>query len=251
MQFAVNIATLVSASIDIILFVIAIWTFANTYLLSRVTILTLTRSFDMWSSDTIGFVIKSKTLKTIVINEVYAIFDNKYRLKIAKYDDPIILEAFRSIKLEMQPYTSISPLTIRELFLNKEGRLNVHLELVTDENKVIYSKYKGVKYKIDKEAELETVCTYVSKFNGFVLKEDFKYALLYKIGEKSTLETAFINNFGLISTNIFGFNKVPVDCLSDKDKLIEVLHKPCEKIGIYLSVVDLSDAFDNMPIERG
>lgn len=246
METAANVATVISGLMDIILFVIAVYTFYLTFLSEKVTILTFGYSYSMWKSDTINFLIKNKTLKTIIISKVYAVFDNKYRLQVRKYEIPVVLDSFQSIKIEMEPYTSMHGMTMHELSNIVDRKAKIHLEIITDENKTIYAAIKGrQKYKPNKKAKLEQIVLFTSKFGEIVLKEDYKYILRYRVGENGNVETAFINNGGLISTDIFGFNALPQECLSNKEDVKKLLTEPCKKLNIALLLTDVNELHKN------
>lgn len=246
MEIAANVATLISGFMDIVLFVIAVYTFYLTFLFEKVTILTFGYSYSMWKSDTINFLIKNKTLKTIIISKVYAVFDNKYRLQVGKYEIPLVLDSFKSMKIEMEPYTSMNGITMHKLSNIVDRKARIHLEIITDENKTIYATIKGCKkYKPNKKAKLEKINLFTSKFGEIVLKEDYKYILNYRVGENGNVETAFINDGGLISTDIFGFNALPKECLSNKEDVKKLLKEPCEKFNIALLLIDVNELHKN------
>ena len=246
MEMATNIATLISGFIDLILFAIAIYTFYLTFLSERITILTFGYSYHSWESDTVNFLIKNKTLKTIIISKVYAVFDNKYRLQIGKYDTPLVLDSFKSMKIEMEPYTSMNGITMHELSQISDRRARIHLEIITDENKTIYATIKGCKkYKPDKKADLQQIILFTSKFGDIVLRDDYKYILNYRVGKNGNIETAFINDGGIISTDIFGFNALPKECLSNKEEVKQLLKEPCEKFDIAVLLIDVNELHQN------
>lgn len=241
MELFANIATLISGFMDLILFCIAIYTFYLTFISKKISILTFSHSFNMWQSDTVSFWIKNKTLKSIIISKVDMIYDNKYRLPIGKYESPKVLDPFKSMEIEMEPYTSMEPITMYELSKMFIGKANIHLEIITDDNKTIYAKIKGCKYKPKKNAKVEQIYLCVSKFGETVLKDDYVYVLQYRIGENGNIETAFINNKGLISTDIFGFNAIPRESLSNKDVVKVFFEDACKKFNISMAIYDLKD----------
>lgn len=240
MELASQIATLFSGFMDFILFVIAIYTFYLTFISNKIAILSCGFSFGMWKSDTINFFIKNMTLKTIMINKVYAVIDNKYRLEIKKNETPqILLEPRKSVRLEMEQYSRMEP-TMLELSKIFEDSAKIHLEIITDEDKTIYATLRGCKkYKPDKRTNTIDVSVFSSTLNGIVVKDDYLYALFYRIGETDKVETAFINNAGLISTNIFGFNVIPKENLSNIEEIYDFFKQPCEKFHITINIQDL------------
>lgn len=247
MEMIANIATIVSSIIDIVLFVIALYTFYLTFLSNNVKILSVKFPFGMWKNKTVEFLIKNLTLKTVLISKVYAIFDNKYRLPIEDYDTPKVLDPLKTLDIVMPEYTSMDIVSMNDLSKLVHGQANIHLEIITDENKIIYATLKGCKsYKPDKKAQIDDVHLFTSKVGDMVLKDDYIYLLRYKVGECSEIKTAFINNFGLISTDVFGFNVIPKENLLNKESIKGILNEVCKARGISVDILDLRTLDDSV-----
>ncbi len=233
--------TILSGFMDAILFGIAIYTFYLTFISDKISIITFGESFGMWESDKINFIIKNHSLKSQIIKDVHVVFDNKYRLHLRKYDLPFVLEPLRTMKIEMEPYTYMDKFTLSELCSDYTSPIKIHLEITTDEQKKIYSKFKDVKkYNINKKAILEDIFVSKKIVNGIVVRDDYKYVLYYKLGEDGQMQTAFINNFGFISTDVFGFNHIPAEYLKDEKKVSDCFKESCERNNIGLVLYDIT-----------
>ena len=233
-------ATILSGVMDLILFFIAVYTFYLTFISSKITILTFGYSFNMWKSDSFNVLIKNNSLKNHIISKVYAVFDNKYRIKIREFDLPMVLEPFRSMKIEMEPYTRIDNLNL--FGATSKEKINFYLEIITDEQKTIYAKIKNNrKQKINKKALLEDVFIFKKTVNGVVIKDDYVYVLHYKFDASNQIETAFINDRGLISTEIFGFSSIPLEYLNDIEIVKNCFDESCQKHGIALAIHKIED----------
>lgn len=231
MDLAVNIATLISGSMDIILFIIAIYTFYLTFISNNISLLTFGLSFSMWENDSMNFTLKNKSLKTIVISKINIVFDNKYSYNIENYDTPMVVSPLSTICIKTKPYTSLSPKSTLTEYHNNQAFF--HLEIITDENKKIYTKIKNIKkYKINKKAKHEEVSTFTSKFNNIVTLRNYKYAISYRYNGSTELKTAFINNLGAISTNDFGFNAIPKEYLNNITNVNKCFEEASKQFGI-------------------
>lgn len=247
MEMIANVATLVSSIIDIVLFVIALYTFYLTFLSNNVKILSVKFSFGMWKSETVEFLIKNLTLKTVLISKVYAVFDNKYRLPIENYNTPKVLDPLKTLDIVMPEYTGMDIVSMNDLSKLVQGQANIHLEIITDENKIIYAIFKGCKsYKPDKKAQIDDVHLFTSRVGDMVLKDDYMYLIYYKVGEYGEIKTAFINNGGLISTDVFGFNVIPKEKLLSIESIKEILSKVCKERNIRLDIQDLGELHNNV-----
>lgn len=232
--------SILSGLMDAILFVIAIYTFYLTFVSNKISIITFGESFGMWESDKINFIIKNHSLKNQTIKSVHAVFDNKYRLEIRKYDLPFVLEPLRTMKVEMEPYTYMDKFTLSSLCSEYTSPIKIHLEITTDEQKKIYAKFKRIKkYNINKKANLEDIFISQKSVNGIVVKDDYKYVLYYKFGDEGQMQTAFINDFGFISTDVFGFNHIPAEYLQDEEKVSNCFMESCKRNNIQLVLYDI------------
>ena len=239
MELAANIATLISGFMDLILFCIAIYTFYLTFISKKIIVLSFGFSFNSWESDSINFVIKNKTLRTFTINKIYAVFDENYKLKIKNCTTPIILNPFQSISVTMDPFTRINGFTIFDFSNMEMNGKSIYLEIVTDENKVLYIDVKG---KIKEHLKhIEPLTCFVKTVGDVVLRDDYAYILHYRVGENSEIKTAFINNGGLISTFDFGFNAIPREYLDDIERIKSLFEQPCKQWNIALSIQNVKE----------
>ena len=226
---------------DTVLFLIAIYTFYLKFISDKISIITFGESFGMWECDNINFIIKNHSLKSQIIKDVDVVFDNKYRLHLRKYDLPFVLEPLRTMKIEMEPYTHMDKFTLSGLCSDYTSPFKIHLVITTDEGKKIYAKLKRIKkYNINKKAKLEDIFLMKKIVNGIVVRDDYKYVLYYKFGKDGQMQTAFINNCGFISTDVFGFNHIPAEYLKDEKKVRDCFEESCERNNISLALYDIT-----------
>ncbi|MCL2760252.1 MAG: hypothetical protein FWD70_01220 [Desulfuromonadales bacterium] len=253
-----NAATLISGLTSAVLLLIAIYTFYLTFISKRITIPSVGFSFHHWESDSIVIVLKNKTLQAFTINEIHAVFDNKYRIKICKYDIPILLRPYNSIIVKMDPFTRMDGFHLSDFQKMEMAGKDIYFEIKTDEHKIIYSHFKGNKqrkYKIwdnsinvslwrekhkDRDS-LINVFILAIKLGDIVLRDDYAYILEYRTSEDHVIQTAFINDGGIISTCIFGFNAIPKEDLLDVKKIRNIFTVPCKELQIGLSIQNAKD----------
>ena len=114
---------------------------------------------------------------------------------------------------------------------------NLYLEIITDENKAMYIDVQG-KTK-NHEKYIDTVTSITQRIGDKVIREDYRYILNYRIEATNEFKTAFINDFGMVSTSDFGFNAIPVECLDDAEKVKLLFKEPCKRLNIALVIQDI------------
>ncbi len=152
--------------------------------------------------------IYNKTMSPKTIKAISVVYDNKYIISLKNFDTPFLLEPFHAYNIEGKWY-SVDPKIPRYK--------NVYFKLEMPE-KTINVKFKG---KIKKNKVLETISTYSNSFNGEVISDTVKYALMYWFKDEKKQHCVLIDENGYMDKNILDFNAIPENLLKDSKKMVE------------------------------
>lgn len=193
------------------IFFITAYGFWLSFFSKNIKVTSIGENLSRFFGNYINCTIMNKTLSPIVINEIKAVYDNKYEVTVKKFaDEPLVIEPFRACNITGDQYSSLS-----EEF-SKFG--NVYFKLLTPE-KTLFIKYKG---KIKKKAKLEIVMHNVNRFDDVVLSEQVKYVLVYWYKGEKELHKIYITKDGVMDKNLKDFNALPQNILGKPEVMVEV-----------------------------
>ena len=168
-------------------------------------------SFRSFYGDIVSIVIENCTLSNFSVLGISLVYNNQYTMRLVKYDEPLLIEPFKTIKIESKPITLVSPTL---LFLDKFKDLFVRIETSRG---VIYSKIRGkIKNKNYKTYEIASV--HRESIAGTIVANSIKYILFYK-GKDEEIISIFIDKAGIMSNEITNFNAIPKESMKNKETL--------------------------------
>lgn len=199
----------VSFGADLCILGITIYTTWKTFFEKRIKLLSYSPHFSMFGGDSISIVVKNSSLLPISVQSIDIIYSD-HSLNLSKFDNFLILEPHHTVKIKMEPFSKLSK-PLSELDIN-----NFFIAFDTTEETII-SKFRWIKTKYDKKKKYTKINIERKTFNGQIITPDIKYALLIKIN--NTEQTIFINDGGLLSSDIYGYNAIPKKDINDIEKV--------------------------------
>lgn len=242
-EFFADISNFISLVANLCVLFMTAYTLYLTAFSRKIGYVSKGNSFNMFFGDTIHFNLKNQSLHSIPVSRVFLLkrIDGMfYNITIAKYDDPLIMDAWHIQKIESEPFTEIADLEKED---GTSGITDIHMDAVIgidSGDKVIWVKpYKKAPLFAAKRAFRKgkydhlTVSRYY--YDDRVLSKTVKYAIHLKVmdvnGQKR-VKTVFMivgSDGGILSEEIYGYNGVNLqDCVS-ADKLKQHF---CEQFGI-------------------
>lgn len=186
--------------------------------------------------DSFAVVLENKSLSPQVINDIYMIIDNKYKIQVQKFEVPLILEPYKAKEISTEKYSY----TIPSLPI-KTGE-NVMLEVNTTRKKLyLYMHKKTPKITKEMKNTPHNVMKVSNTYNEKIVPENAKYAL--SVSKKDWQNTVFIFKTGVMTGEILGYNGIPEDALKSQEDLIIFLDSWLKPNGINYSLNQLTNLF--------
>ncbi len=99
----------VTFAADICILAITIYTFYITFISQRIKFISLSNSSSNSKGDSFAVVLENKSLSPQVINDIYMIIDNKYKIQVKKFEVPLILEPYKAMEISSEKYSYTTP----------------------------------------------------------------------------------------------------------------------------------------------
>lgn len=214
---------------------ITIYTFFITFLSKRIKFRSISIAYSNTEGNSFSVVLENKTLSPILINDINLIVDNQYKVKVKKFDSPLILEPFKAKKITSNKYSYTDP----DLG-TMTGHKNV-LEVVTMSGKKLYLPWHKKTPKVSKQMKqcYANVSVITNTYNGKIVPKFAKYVLI--VSRDDWNNTIFIFESGTMTGEILGYNCLPKEVVKEKVKLVEHLDdlfKPND-IGYYVEEIKI------------
>ena len=226
----------VTFAADICILAITIYTFYITFISQRIKFISLSNSSSNSKGDSFAVVLENKSLSPQVINDIYMIIDNKYKIQVKKFEVPLILEPYKAMEISSEKYSYTTP------SLPLKTGDNVILEVSTTRKKLYLYMHKKTP-KVTKEMKNipYNVTKITNTYNEKIVPQNAKYALSLSKGDWQN--TVFIFKTGLMTGEILGYNSIPEDALKSMEDLIQHLDNWLKPNGVNYYVNQLKGSF--------
>lgn len=185
-------------------------------------------NFRSFYGDIVSIIIENCTLSNFSILGINLVYNNQYIMRLVKYDEPLLVEPFKTIKIESEPITLAYP----SLF-DLDNFKDLFARIETSKG-VVYSKIRGkIKNKNYKTYEIASV--HRESIAGTIVANSIKYILFYK-GKDEEIITVFIDKVGTMSSEITNFNAIPKEAMKNKDALKCFFKKVLNPLEIPFSI---------------
>lgn len=184
----------------------------------------LERSFDTRITN---IIIKNKKDKTESIHKIFAVIDREFFLELKKFDDPLILGAYESYKVDTLPYSYL--MVNDDIYVQNysSSRVEIHVQLF---DKII--KCNGHTY-CKSNFNFKQIVKITKTYNNIIYNTHVSYILVYALNGRSN--TAFIYDSGAITEEW----KLHYNFITPKNKkitsneIIDFLKSYCSEIPAY------------------
>lgn len=206
------------------IFILTLYAFWLYHFSKKIKITSFGSTHSRFKGSGLNCSIYNKTMSPKTIESISVVYDNKYIVTLIKFDMPFLLEPFHAYYIEGKKYSIEPPIPVYK---------DIYFILKTPE-KTIYVKFRG---RIKKNKNLETVMTFSNSFNGEVISDTVKYALMYWFKNEATQHCILIDQNGCMDKAILDFNVLPKNILNDSKKMSEFFKRkfthPDVKFKIY------------------
>lgn len=249
MSWIIIVREIFSTVGDICLFIIAAYTFRLTVFPKKLRFIGFRPSFSAFEGDALTIVLENRALSPVVIQAVQVIC-NEYYIEIfdSNKDGECIVDGFKTATIEMAPFSKI---VINEDEFSFHRARDIALRIVTPRGvqyvpfahgpqkrlSLFIRKIKDIR---EKDYMFKQGLVVRNYFNEKIIKEDFRYALVYK--DKAGKEyTTFISKNGMMSDAPFGYNALPENLMVDMEILQTHFEGEFSKCGLPFGLIDLWD----------
>ena len=230
----------VNFAANMCILVITIYTFFITFISKRIKFRSITVSNSHSEGNSFSVVLENKTLSPMLIDDINLIIENQYKVKIKRFDSPLILEPFTAKKVTSAKHSYTVPHL--GAAIGHKSVLEVNMS-----GKKIYLPLYNKTPKVSKQMKKisENVMTITNTHNGKIVPEFAKYALSVSKDDWNT--TVFIFESGGMTGEILGYNGLPEEVVKEKVKLVEYLNDWLKPNNINYRVIEISDLFGESP----
>lgn len=220
--------------------VITIYTFYITFISKRLIFRSISLANSNSEGNSFSVVLENKTLSPILIDNINLIVGDQYKVKVKKFDSPLILEPFTAKKVTSNKYSY----TVPDLG-TITGNNNV-LEVNMSGKKIYLPLHKKTP-KVSKQMKQNhvNVTTITNTYNGKIVPKFAKYVLI--VSKDDWNNTVFIFESGTMTGEILGYNGLPEEVVKDKVKLIEYLDHWFKPNDINYYVEGILNLFGDSP----
>ncbi len=209
-------------------FILTAYAFWLYHFSKKIKVTSLSPSSSMFFGYSFNFTIINKTMSPKNIQEIIAVFDNKYQVKIKKFDEPFLLEPLKTYNISGNKYSAIS--TSMHSFCDTYFILDCF-------EKPIYVKYRG---KIRNKKSLQTVGSICNFFDNEVLSDGVNFVLIYWHKDSKEKTKVFITDTGIMDKTIYNFNGLPKKVVTNTESIGDFFNGIFEDPNINFQVYDVS-----------
>lgn len=233
----------VTFAADICILLITIYTFYITFISQKIKFISFSDSSSNSNGDSFSVVLENKSLSPQVIKDIYMIVDNKYKIRVKKFEVPLILEPYtaKEISSENYSYTIPSlPLVIGA---------NVILEVSTTRKKLYLYLHKKTP-KVAKEIKNipYNVTKITNTYNEKIIPKNAEYVL--SVSKEGWKNTVFIFKTGLMTGEILGYNDIPENTLKSQKDLTLFLDNWLKPNGLNYYLNQLPNYLDGESLKK-
>ncbi len=227
----------VTFAADVCILLITIYTFVITFVSKKIKVLAFSESHSIKNGNNFSVVIENRSLSPQVIESIYMIYENTYKIELKKFDVPLILESFKALKVQSDNFSFTAP-SLPTLMATK-----ITFEITTS-RKRIYLRFNKKTDKVtpDMKKIHYNVTKVINTYNGKIIPQGAKFAL--NVSKEDWNETVFVFSSGMMTDEILGVNAIPVKVVQEKESLTNFLDNWLKPIGIEyyidMSLRDLS-----------
>ena len=207
------------------IYVLTLYTFYLKFISKKIKCLGFSSTNHKYFGSNISTTIENLSLSNISIHKAKIVYNNKYIITIAIFDEPLILEPFKACNLKGKSFSYTSP------ELQDINKRDVYLILKTSKGE-IFAKFRG---KINKKEELIVISSHTDKYNNQIMSKNVKYILCYK-GNDNELKTVFIDSVGLMSDEVMNFNAIPEKIILNRNAVKDLFKNIFEPLKIPFSL---------------
>lgn len=243
MDFFTIIREWITFAADICILLITIYTFYITFISQKVKFISLADSSSHSNGNSFSVVLENKSLSPQVINDIYMIVDNKYKIQVKKFEIPLILEPYTAKGISSNNYSYTAP------SLPPKTRKNVILEVITTRKKLYLSMHKK-RPKVAKEMKniLYNVTKITNTYNEKIVPKNAKYIL--SVSKEEWENTVFIFKTGLMTGEILGYNGIPENTLKSQKDLTLFLDNWLKPNGLNYYLNQLPNYLDGESLKK-
>lgn len=220
---------------DLCIVVITLVIFVFTYVIKKVSILSLGESHSIWDGYSLSVALKNCTLADICVKKVSLIFDEEFEIKVNEYETPIIIGALKTMSFESEKMS-------QEPFENgftMHGH-KIKAKIILSDSKIIYAKIKTTKKRKLQKEKIYDQPLYINYKDGDrVITPQMKYkVVIYK--NDTFVTDIIILKSGLMNQPIAGYNVIPPESLKSKNNVKAALETMLKSKDFTVVVLDYS-----------
>lgn len=232
---------------DICLFAIAIYTFRLTVFPKKLRFIGYRPSFSTFEGDSLSITLENRSLSPVVVQSVHLLYD-EYYIEIFNSDDDgeCIIDGFKTATIEMKPFSKIT-INGDEVSFDKVTDFVLRIDTPRGIQYIAFARGPQKRFSLlarkmkdarMKNYPLRTGTVFRNYFDGKVVKDYARYALVYKDGEGEK-HTVFILENGFMSDAPFGYNGLSKDLVDDEEKLQAHFESEFSKRDLPFGLIDL------------
>lgn len=218
---------------DLCLFFIAVYTFRLTIFPKKLKLIGLSYQSGIWDGEAIEFILENRSISPVVVRAVDLIVDSKL---VQVYRGGCIIDGFKTETIRLEPYLQIiAEDKVIDISMNPD--VTLYVETSRGKYYIKHEREHSFLYRLKKQRlDRFTKTTVVRNYcNGKLIPVSTKYILTYKVKDEG-VNTIFIDESGLMSDAIFGFNSLPKEIIERETDLRDVFDVEFEKRKIPYSL---------------
>lgn len=243
--FVVIVPTIDAVCISLI----AYYTFRLTILPKKLKFIGFKQNFNRFEGNSLEITLENRSLCPCIIESVDLLLGS---FKIKASDQECTIDGFKTAKITMPPYSEIifgeekidiDPCSLGKMFLLVKTTRGVQHIRYETMSKWAYKRL----LKKESQHKQTTVCrTYHGEK---LIVPHVKYILSY-IDQSESIQTVFIEQSGLMSNHLFGYNCLSKEIMTDIATLKEHFDSEFKKYNLRYSITEVNKSFaEDSPCE--
>lgn len=212
---------------------IAIYTFYRTFISRKIKFFSYVHGSSIMEGEYISVAIQNWSLSTICIDEIQMIVDDKYSVRIKKFDEPFVLEPLKSVTIKSDNF-SYNEVVSNAEFIRAAKKLQI-----TSGNQIIVSKMKRRNVFSRKRKYYQPSTNERYLIGDKLITKNMQY-IVYIYKNNEYVDQIIILNGGHMSKSIDGKNGLPLEIMSDKNLIRDYLTPIFKKHDMEIRVDDYS-----------